>query len=612
MRNASPLTLRHPRSHFQPETVLGWTFLAIILSVAPPGARAATVWSGSKITFTKLANSDPNLAANQDRITPNVWITRGATQGIYNAKTETLYAHNFSPADTEWAYGTTANYATLTYKSWEAWYGGSLGGGPPTTVGLDAVVHLKTEDIYIDIKFLSWGVGLAGAGAFSYERSTAGAPQNTAPTVSIDTPTNGASFTVPANVTVTALASDSDGSVTNVQFFDGTSALGGTNESPYSIVANLAAGSHGLTAVATDSLGLSSTSSVVNVTVSADNLPPVVAITGPTNGTVLALPVNLSITADASDPGGSVAGVQFFDGTNSLGSDSSSPYSINVDLYPGVHPLTAVATDNLGLAVTSTAVSVTVTSTPIANPIADRIPKGDITVELRTIADGMISPLGMAVPDDGSGRIFVYDQAGLVWLVTASGRSPKPVLDLRTRMVNISGSYDERGLLGLALHTNFAQFPYLYTYTSEFNSGPADFPSNLQLGGTNNHQSVIAEWRLNPSTTNVVDPATRREIVRIDKPQSNHNGGTMRFGPDGLLYVSLGDGGNADDQGDGHTDPGGNGQNINEILGSVIRIDVDGSNSANGKYGVPSDNPFVGLPGVDEVYAYGLQKKRIV
>ena len=131
-----------------------------------------------------------------------------------------------------------------------------------------------------------------------------------------------------------------------------------------------------------------------------------------------------------------------------------------MDLYPGLHPLTAVATDNLGLAVTSTAVSVTVTSTPIANPIADRIPKGDITVELRTIADGMISPLGMAVPDDGSGRIFVYDQAGLVWLVTASGRSPKPVLDLRTRLVNISGNYDERGLLGLALHTNFAQFPY--------------------------------------------------------------------------------------------------------------------------------------------------------
>ncbi len=259
-----------------------------------------------------------------------------------------------------------------------------------------------------------------------------------------------------------------------------------------------------------------------------------------------------------------------------------------MDLYPGVHPLTAVATDNLGLAATSAVVSVTVTSAPIANPIVDRIPKGDITVELRTIADGMVSPLGMAVPDDGSGRMFVYDQAGLLWLVTASGRSPTPVLDLRTRLVNISGSYDERGLLGLAVHTNFAQFPYLYTYTSEFSSGPADFPSNLQLGGTNNHQSVIAEWRLNPSTTNVVDPATRREVLRIDQPQSNHNGGTMRFGPDGLLYVSLGDGGQADDQGNGHTVPGGNGQDTNNILGSVIRIDVDGRNSANGQYGVPS------------------------
>jgi glucose/arabinose dehydrogenase len=483
--------------------------IGMLLLISPPATPAATVWTGPTIAFSKAAGADHTMEANQDRITPNVWITRGSTQGIYNINTETLYTHNSSPADTRWAYGTTANYASLTYQTWEDWHGGQPS-GPPSTVGQDAVLHLVSEDIYIDIKFTSWGVG---DGAFSYERST------------------------PA----------------------------------------------------------------------AANSPPSVTITNPPASTSLPLPANFTIGAEASDPDGSVASVQFFDGATSLGTDTTPPYSVTVDLYPGVHPLTAVATDNLGLMATSAVVSVTVTSTPIANPIADPIPKGDITVELKTIADGMISPLGMAVPDDGSGRMFVYDQAGLVWLVTAAGRSPAPVLDLRTRLVNISGNYDERGFLGLALHTNFATYPYLYTYTSEFSSGPADFPSTLQLGGTNNHQSVIAEWQLNPSTTNVVNPATRREILRIDQPQSNHNGGAMRFGPDGLLYVALGDGGAADDQGNGHTDPGGNGQNSNNIWGTVIRIDVNGNNSANGQYGIPASNPFVGGPGVDEIFAYGLR-----
>ncbi|MEY2410697.1 MAG: hypothetical protein QOF48_3367, partial [Verrucomicrobiota bacterium] len=339
------------------------------------------------------------------------------------------------------------------------------------------------------------------------------------------------------------------------------------------------------------------------------NHAPNVAITSPANGTALSTPANVTITATATDPdaGGSIAGLEFFDGASSLGFFTTGPYTLNAGIYPGIHSLTAVAIDDLGLRATSAVVSLTVTSTPIANPMAARIPKGDVTVELKPIADGMISPIGMAVPDDGSGRIFVYDQAGLVWVIAATGRLPVPLLDLRTRLVNLSGSYDERGLLGLALHTNFAQKPYLYTYTSEFTAGPADFPTALPGGTTNNHQSVIAEWRLNPSTTNRVDPATRRELLRVDEPQSNHNGGAMRFGPDGLLYIAFGDGGQADDQGPGHPSPGGNGQDTNTILGAVIRIDVDGVNAANGKYGVPLDNPFVGAPGVDEIYAYGFR-----
>ena len=336
------------------------------------------------------------------------------------------------------------------------------------------------------------------------------------------------------------------------------------------------------------------------------NAPPSVTITSPANGSTSAAPASVTLEATAIDRDGTVTGVEFFDGATSLGIDATSAYSLTVNLGLGTHALTAVATDNLGASSTSAVVTVTVVTVPILDPIAERIPKGDITIELKTVADGMVSPLGMAVPDDGSGRLFVYDQVGLVWVVTSAGRLPTPLLDLRTRLMNLSGAYDERGLLGLAVHPNFAQNPLLYTYTSEPNSGPADFPSTLPVGATNNHQSVIAEWRLNPAATNRVDPATRREVLRIDEPQSNHNGGTMRFGPDGLLYVSLGDGGQADDQGNGHS-PGGNGQDTTNILGSVIRIDVNGSNSANGKYGVPTDNPFVGVPGVDEIYAYGLR-----
>jgi len=474
---------------------------------APPIAPAATVWNGPPITFTKPDSTDPTQPTNQDRITPNIWLTRGTIQGIYNIKTETGYTHFLSPAGTEWASGTTSNYATLTYTNWEGW-AKSLG-GPPQVPGHNAVVHLVAEDIYIDLTFSSWPLH---GGGFSYARSTA----------------------------------------------------------------------------------------------PASNLPPSVSITNPVDGASFPASTPVTINASASDPDGSVTSVEFFDGATSLGVDTTAPYSVNGSFYPGSHSLTAVATDNLGLSATSAVISLTITSTPIANPIVGRIPKGDVTVELKTVADGMVSPLGMAVPDDGSGRMFVYDQAGFVWLVTAAGWAPTPMLDLRTRLVNLDGSYDERGLLGLAAHTNFAQYPYLYTYTSEFTSGPADFPCILQLGGTNDHQSVIAEWRMDASNTNGVDLSTRREIIRIDEPQSNNNAGTIRFGPDGLLYVTLGDGGQANDVGNGHAD-GGNAQNLGRILGKVIRIDVAGTNSATGKYGIPASNPFAVGGGLPEIYAYGLR-----
>jgi hypothetical protein len=126
------------------------------------------IWNGPSITFSKAALADYTLPENQDHITDRVWLTRATTNGLFNIKAETFFTHLLSPLRTEWAYGTTANYDTLTYHDWETWTGGS-GGGPPSTVGKDAVLHLVTENIYIDINFTSWG---GSGGQFGYVRST--------------------------------------------------------------------------------------------------------------------------------------------------------------------------------------------------------------------------------------------------------------------------------------------------------------------------------------------------------------------------------------------------------------------------------------------------------
>jgi glucose/arabinose dehydrogenase len=105
----------------------------------------------------------------------------------------------------------------------------------------------------------------------------------------------------------------------------------------------------------------------------------------------------------------------------------------------------------------------------------------------------------------------------------------------------------------------------------------------------------------------VLDPASARELLRIDKPQFNHNGGTPVFGPDGMLYVAVGDGGAANDVGVGHA-PGGNGQSLapGNVLGKILRIDPLGRDSGNGRYGIPEENPVLGA-GVDEVWAWGFR-----
>ena len=126
-----------------------------------------TVWNGTATIFTKADYADWTLETNQDHISSNIWITRKDNQGIFNIAGESGYDYGISPSGTEWAYGTTADYASLTYHNWEYWCNSS----PPGTINKDAVLHLIDDDIYIDIKFISWKEYNSGGG-FSYQRST--------------------------------------------------------------------------------------------------------------------------------------------------------------------------------------------------------------------------------------------------------------------------------------------------------------------------------------------------------------------------------------------------------------------------------------------------------
>lgn len=246
------------------------------------------------------------------------------------------------------------------------------------------------------------------------------------------------------------------------------------------------------------------------------------------------------------------------------------------------------------------------------DPFPDPIPFGSRHILLHPLASGLTAPNSLTHAGDGSGRLFVTDQTGAIRLIKNGALQTTPFLDLKSRLVKLSPTYDERGLLGLVFHPQFAiagspGYGKFYTYTSEPATGAADFTVSMPVGVAFNHQNVLAEWQVDPANPDVGNLGSRREILRVDWPQMNHNSGNLVFGPDGLLYVGLGDGGAGYDYGDGHG-INGNGRNLGVALGKIFRIDVNGNNSANGRYGVPADNPFVGTPGaLPEIYAYGLR-----
>jgi glucose/arabinose dehydrogenase len=266
----------------------------------------------------------------------------------------------------------------------------------------------------------------------------------------------------------------------------------------------------------------------------------------------------------------------------------------------------------LGLLLTGILLVAVSVASAASGLLADVIAQSGKTIKLEPLATGLTAPnFGTSAPGD-DGRLFVSDQDGILWAIDLASGDKSVFADLSELLVPLGafgpGSFDERGFLGVAFHPGYASNGLLYTLTSEPVAGQADF-STMPPGSTPNHQAVVREWQVpNPGApASVVDPTSSRELLRIDEPQFNHNAGALNFGHDEMLYISLGDGGGRDDQGTGHGSSG-NAQDPSNILGSILRIDALGSNSNNGQYGIPADNPFVGMNGyADEIYAYGFR-----
>jgi glucose/arabinose dehydrogenase len=184
------------------------------------------------------------------------------------------------------------------------------------------------------------------------------------------------------------------------------------------------------------------------------------------------------------------------------------------------------------------------------------------------VASGFERPLDIQNAGDGSGRLFIIEQAGVIRILQNEVLIETPFLDIRER---VDDAGNEQGLLGLAFHPNFAENGFFYVNYTE-------------TGG----DTVIARFT---ATGNVADPNSEMRLLGVKQPFPNHNGGGLAFDSDGCLYIALGDGGSGGD-------PQGNGQNLDTLLGKILRIDVDGG----APYTIPPDNPFG-----NEIFHYGLR-----
>jgi glucose/arabinose dehydrogenase len=198
-------------------------------------------------------------------------------------------------------------------------------------------------------------------------------------------------------------------------------------------------------------------------------------------------------------------------------------------------------------------------------------------IELQKIGERLTRPVHVTHAGDRSGRLFVVEQIGRIFILKNGVLLPTPFLDMR----NLVSCCGERGLLSVAFHPKYAQNGRFFVNYTKAAPGL---------------KSVIAEYRVSSNNPDMADP-TERVILEVDQPFSNHNGGLNKFGPDGFLYIGFGDGGAAGD-------PLEAGQDLGTLLGKILRIDIDG----RPPYAVPPDNPFVDKAGArPEIWAFGLR-----
>ncbi|MEP6594745.1 MAG: PQQ-dependent sugar dehydrogenase [Ginsengibacter sp.] len=225
---------------------------------------------------------------------------------------------------------------------------------------------------------------------------------------------------------------------------------------------------------------------------------------------------------------------------------------------------------------------------PGSNHVLKNEPIAKTQIKLQLITNQIQSPVALGVPGDGSNRLFICQKEGKVWIIEKGKVINHPFLDVSNQMVRVDPGYDERGLLGIAFHPDFKINHKFYVYYSA--------PSNTR---GSDHKGVVAEYKVSAKSSDIADILTKRILLEVEEPESNHNGGNLAFGPDGYLYICLGDGGGG---GDRHGTIG-NGQNLATLLGKIIRIGVNGQ-----PYAIPKDNPFVTRKDArPEIWAYGLR-----
>ena len=211
-------------------------------------------------------------------------------------------------------------------------------------------------------------------------------------------------------------------------------------------------------------------------------------------------------------------------------------------------------------------------------------------VKLQLITDQLSHPTAFAVTKKSPTLLFVAEQEGRIRVIENGKLVAAPFLDISKEVLKKEG-YDERGLLGLAFHPDYATNGKFYVYCS--------VPVENPVKNVRDHQSEVREYVVSKSSPKLADATQMRKVLVFDEPESNHNGGDLKFGADGFLYISAGDGGGANDK---HGTIG-NAQNLTNLLGKILRIDVNKT-----PYAIPADNPFIKTPDAKpEIYAYGLR-----